>query len=126
MISLPPEPQRECGSARVALLCAIGGAAAVFAWSALTPRDASRATPPQAVAATGESQQLPSPAPRIGLPQAPPTPSSTVTGLAESAGDAAVTSPESSASDADGFSPDYAVLIDEFEQQRALEPLVDD
>jgi hypothetical protein len=126
MTPLPLGPRRERGNARFALLCAIAGAASVFAWSALTPRDASRAPRPQAVAATGESQQVPSPAPRIGLPQAPPTPSSTVTAPPESAGDGAGVSPESSASDADGFSPDYAVLIDEFEQQRALEPLVDD
>lgn len=126
MTSLPPGPHREHGSVRVALLCVVAGAVAVFVWNGLTPRDAPGATPPPASAASSESQRVPLPAGRTGVQQALPTPPSTVTGPSASAADAAGASPESSVLDADGFSPDYGALVDGFQQQRALEPLIDD
>jgi hypothetical protein len=114
---------------RLAVLCALAGAAAVLVWSMLPPRDTRTAMPlhgPAPVAAPGaplppatssaqpDSPLQPSPSPPPGYPARG---TESLDGLA---------APQATARDADGFSPDYGALVDEFQQQRALDPLVDD
>jgi hypothetical protein len=44
----------------------------------------------------------------------------------EALGDSAEDAGAATQTDADGFSPDYGALVDDFQQQRALDPLTDE
>lgn len=125
--------RRQQGSVRLALLCTLAGAAAVFVWRGLQPAVPARANPTDG-RATGEAQGEPSSilrpdalAPGQTQPPRPLQPPTAGSGppvwqAAETPVDA-TTLPDT---DADGFSPDYGALVDEFQQQRQLDPLIDD
>jgi hypothetical protein len=113
------------GSVRLAVLCALAGAAGVLVWSTLQPRDPRTAMPllsPAPVAAP--DAPLP-PATSTTLPDSPlqRSPVDPARGIASQDD---LVAPATPTPDADGFSPDYGALVDEFQQQRALDPLVDD
>jgi hypothetical protein len=120
-----PAAHRHRGSVRFALLCALAGAAAVVVWSTLQPRDARSAMPLHGAA--------PAAAPSAPMPQAIssaqsglPVQRAPVDPARGTASHDDLVAPATSTPDADGFSPDYGALVDEFQQQRALDPIVDD
>lgn len=122
---------RQRGSVRLALLCALAGAAVVVIWSMQQPREAGPTSPERgtAVAATApgaaasETQGVEAAAVSQPGPPLPAPPDAAARGPAQQDEfDAA----QAATADADGFSPDYGALVDEFQQQRLLDPLVDD
>lgn len=117
-------------SVRLALLCALAGAAAVFIWNARQPGVTQAPTPssqprvgqlaPDAAAAA-EARAQSSAAPGASTARGA---TGVIVGDAPSADAAGVDA--ASHTDSDGFSPDYGALVDDFQQQRALDPLVDE
>jgi hypothetical protein len=111
---------RQRGSVRLALLSALCGAAAVLIWSVVQERQIARpigtASPSQVdTAAHSTAAAVPRPTRLEGTPPVPP-PLPAI----------GATSAAAPPTDPDGLPPDYAALIDDFQQQRAREPLVDD
>jgi hypothetical protein len=122
--------QTQRGSVRLALLCALAGAAAVFVWRSWQPGPTAVPTPsspartaqqsPDA-AGTADSGAQPFAAPGDPTPRAA---AGAIVGNGSSADSTQVDA--ATHADSDGFSPDYGALVDEFQQRRALEPIVDE
>jgi hypothetical protein len=127
--------QAQRGSVRLALLCALAGAAAVFIWNARqpsvnqAPASSSQTTIGQRapdLAATAVARAQPSAAPGASTPGGA---AGVIEGDATRGEALAADTAKADAAtptDADGFSPDYGALVDDFQQQRALDPLVDE
>ena len=112
-----------------ALLCGLAGAAAVFIWSMQQPREARTTWPehgPVAAAATRDAAAGPQPGTPLAAAPADVARSTPPQAEFDAASQADLAAPETATLDADGFSPDYGALVDEFQQQRAVEPLVDE
>ncbi|MEZ5458356.1 MAG: hypothetical protein R3E65_03170 [Steroidobacteraceae bacterium] len=118
------------GSVRLALLCALAGAAAVFSWNAWQPVVTEAPTAPPQV---GTAQPSAGAGPATPVTREPTGPAA-ATAPHRDAGIAQVDSTDTvitgddvaPQTDADGFSPDYGALVDDFQRQRALDPLIDD